>query len=641
TLPLPQNAAVDDMTIRVGDRTVKGRIKRREEARAIYEAARGSGRTAALLDQERPNIFTQAVANIRPHEKVTVIIQYVETLKYENGAYDFVFPMVVGPRYTPRSQASTEDAARIAPPVTAKGTRAGHDITIGVTIDAGVPIQFLRSLTHDIDIQRPSPRQAVLSLRNKSEIPNKDFVLEYDVSGKGIEDALLAHHDARGGFFSLILQPPAKVTPREVAPKELVFVIDTSGSMMGYPLEKVKEAMRHALTGMNPRDTFNVITFSGDTHILFPQPVPASAENVQRAQSFLDGRRGSGGTEMMKAIRAALDPSDLQDHLRIACFMTDGYVGNDMEIIAEVQKHKNARVFSFGIGSSVNRFLLDKMAEYGRGEVEYVSLEDDGSAAAKRFHERVRNPLLTDVTVEWAGMPVSDIYPRNIPDLFSAKPVVLSGRYNGSAKGVIRLRGRMGGRDFSRDIPVTLPATEAKNESIATLWARRKVDDLMGQDWAGAQRGTPNPAMREEVTKTGLDFRLMTQFTSFVAVEESIVTEGGRPRRIEIPVEMPHGVQYEASTERRSARARTSHRPAAETASAASPSCAPSVRNRCRRFQCLMNSRRSRSRTNAAAQARRYPSTCRDRRLTRSARSTPLSRRWRLRARRRSTCRSG
>ena len=534
TFPLPHNAAIDDMTIRVGDRTVKGKIKRREEARAIYEAARDSGRTAALLDQERPNIFTQAVANIRPHEKVTVIIQYVETLKYENGAYDFVFPMVVGPRYMPRSQAGTEDAARIAPPVTAKGTRAGHDITIAVTIDAGVPIQFLRSLTHDIDIQRPSPRQAVLTLKNKSEIPNKDFVLEYDVSGKRMEDALLAHHDARGGFFSLILQPPAKVTAQEVAPKELVFVIDTSGSMMGFPLEKAKEAVKHALAGMNPRDTFNMITFSGDTHILFPQPVPATKENVQRAQSFLEGRRGSGGTEMMKAIRAALDPSDVQDHVRVVCFMTDGYVGNDMEIIAEVQKHKNARVFSFGIGSAVNRFLLDKMAEYGRGEVEYVGLEDDGSAAAKRFHERVRNPLLTDVTVEWAGMPVSDVYPRRIPDLFSAKPVVLSGRYNGQAKGTIRLRGKMGGRDFSRDIAVTLPAVEVKNEAIATLWARRRVDDLMGQ-----------PAMREEVTKTALDFRLMTQFTSFVAVEESVVTENGKPRRIEVPVEMPHGVQYE------------------------------------------------------------------------------------------------
>src|SRR6185436_10450999 len=250
------------------------------------------------------------------------------------------------------------------------------------------------------------------------------------------------------------------------------------------PIEKAKETMRLALGNLNPSDTFNLITFAGDTSILFPEPVPATRENLRKAQAFLRTYIGSGGTEMMKAIEAALRPSDDQSHVRVVCFMTDGYVGNEMEIIAEIQKHPNARVFAFGIGQSVNRFLLDKMAEAGRGEVEYVGLNDDGSAAARRFHERVRNPLLTDISIDWNGMAVDDVYPKTIPDLFGAKPVILTGRYAGDGKGVIRLKGKMSGRDFIREIPVDFSSL-AQHDVLATLWARTRVDDLMSNDLKG------------------------------------------------------------------------------------------------------------------------------------------------------------
>src|SRR5262249_25681286 len=228
--------------------------------------------------------------------------------------------------------------------------------------------------------------------------------------------------------------------------------------------------------------------------------------------------------------------------VRIACFMTDGYVGNDMEIISEIQKHPNARVFAFGIGSSVNRFLLDKMAEHGRGEVEYVTLNDDGSAAAKRFHERIRNPLLTDISIGWSGLPVTDIYPKQLPDLFGAKPLVINGRYTSGARGVIKLKGKMSGRDFARDIQVELPENESRHDVLATLWARTRIDDLMSQDYKGIQNGNAREDIREGITQLGLNFRLMTQFTSFVAVEEMTITDGGEPRRIEVPVDMPDGV---------------------------------------------------------------------------------------------------
>ncbi|MCX6628137.1 MAG: VIT and VWA domain-containing protein [Candidatus Solibacter sp.] len=539
TFPLPPDSAVDDMTMHVGERTIRGLIKPRDEARKIYEEARRTGRIASLLDQERPNIFTQAVANIVPGATVKIQISYVETVPYEAGAYAFNFPMVVAPRYMPRR--GVPDAARIAPPVTPEGTRAGHDISVDVRIDAGVPIEAIESRTHDVAVERPNPRQAVVKLRDKAVIPNKDFILKYGVAGRRVEDAVLTHT----GYFTLLLQPPDRVQPEEIAPKELVFVLDTSGSMSGFPVEKAKEAMGLALDGLNPRDTFNLITFAGDTHILFPKPVPATPENRRQAREFLNSRSGSGGTEMMKAIRAALSPSDAPERTRVVCFMTDGEVGNDLEIIAEVQRHPNARVFAFGIGSSVNHFLLDGMARYGRGEVEYVGLQDDGSAAARRFHERVHSPLLTDIAIDWGGLAVTGVYPARIPDLFAAKPLVVSGRYTSPGAGVIRLRGKMAGRDFTREIRVNLPASQPENAMLATLWARRRVEDLMSQDFGGLQRGAMRDDLKQQITKLGIDYRLMTPFTSFVAVEEKVITEGGAPRRVEVPVEMPDGMSYE------------------------------------------------------------------------------------------------
>jgi Ca-activated chloride channel family protein len=560
TFPLPSAAAVDDMTITVGNRTVKGKIMRREDAQATYDAARANGQVAALLHQQRPNIFTQAVANILPGQQINVTISYVETLKYDTGSYEWSFPMVVGARYIPAAEVNDDsgsratnapenaganaqpdaaarvpDAAQISPPQVSAGMRPGHDISIEVNIDSGVPLIGFQSVTHEIEALQPGQGKATVRLKDQASVPNKDFVLKYEVAGNQIEDALLTHRGAGGGFFTFILQPPARVTAADVMPKELVFVLDTSGSMGGFPLDKAIETMRLALDGLYPQDTFNIITFAGDTRILFPEPVPATPANLKKAKELLTHTKSDGGTEMMKAIRAALAPSDQSDHVRITCFLTDGQVGNDMEIIAEVQKHPRARVFALGFGDA-NRFLLDKITEYGRGEVEYVTENGDSSGVAKRFHERVRNPLLTDVTIDWGGLAVDSVYPQTIPDLFSAKPVVISGRYATPGTGVIRLKGMMSGREFVREIPVSLPDNEPQHDVLATLWARRKVDDLMGRDMQGMQAGTMKEDLKKEITSLGLTYRMMTQFTSFVAVEDTSVTDGTEPRRVDVPV---------------------------------------------------------------------------------------------------------
>jgi Ca-activated chloride channel family protein len=594
TFPLPQNAAVNDMTMNVAGRTIKGVIKKRDEAQKIYQQAVQAGHTAALLDQERPNIFTQSVGNIPPGGSVKVEISYIETLKYEAGAYEFVYPMVVGPRYIPGSPTGKQgggwapdtdrvpDASRITPPVAGvhygvKGTRAGHDISLAVKLDAGVTIQEIKSPTHDVDKFQPNVHAAEVKLRNANEIPNRDFVLRYDVAGAKIEDALLTTasplkvRETRGGgdagvtdgFFTFILQPPDRVRDEDANARELIFVLDTSGSMSGFPIETAKKVMKRAIEHMRPQDTFNLVTFAGDTHVLFPQPVTASAANIAQATSFLNGTYGSGGTEMMKAIKIALgdDGSDVAackpwqdcatrspqtpDGVRIVCFMTDGYVGNDMEIIGAIQKHPEARVFSFGIGTAVNRFLLDKMAEAGRGEVEYVLNDEEAPEAADRFYERVHTPVLTDISIDWHGLPVSEVMPQKPLDLFTAKPLVLTGRFAQPASGTITLRGKRAGKAFERNIKVDLPASSNANQALAQLWARKKIDEVMAGDWNGIQNGNPAAAVKDKVTQLGLDYRLMTQFTSFVAVEEQTVVEGGQRRTIQVPVEMPQGVSPE------------------------------------------------------------------------------------------------
>lgn len=575
--PLPASAAVDDMTLTVGDRVIRGVIKERQEARAIYDAARARGNVAALLDQERANIFTQTVANIEPGARVTVEIKYVETLKYDEGWYEFSFPMVVGPRYIPGQPVSQRglgwapdtdrvpDASHITPPVAPKGTRAGHDIDLTVNIDAGRPITGLTSLLHDVDDRRPTAAQAVVALKNSAEIPNRDFVLRYRTADNAIGDALVTHVDTRGGFFTLILEPPVRSARVAAVPRELVFVLDTSGSMSGFPIEKAKEVMSRAISAMRPGDSFNMITFSGDTNILWSQPRPATSANIQAAQEFLATRAGGGGTEMMKAIEAALAPiracgaagDDLmsrqpddarpaQHAMRICCFMTDGYVGNDMEIIDAVKRYAaNTRVFSFGIGNSVNRYLLDGMARAGRGEVEYVTLNGDASEAVNRFAERIASPVLADVAIDWNGADVRDLQPAVIPDLFTSKPIVVHGRYERGGEATIRLRGRTAEGSFSRDVRINLPSRDSSHPALASLWARSCIEELTWRDLVGIQQGRPDGSIRAQIIDLGLKFALMTQFTSFVAVEEMRITEGGIARTVAVPVEMPEGVSHE------------------------------------------------------------------------------------------------
>src|SRR3989449_2537706 len=406
SFPLSDRAAVDAMSMRTGERTIHGEIKRREEARRIYEAARKAGQVAALLDQERPNIFTQTLANLIPGATVEIRIEYVEPLVFRDGTFEFSFPTVVGPRFIPGAPtghagtgwapdtARVPDASRITPPVTPEGTRAGHDIAIAVDIDAGVPILDVVSPLHEIDVERPEANKARVHLRDQAEIPNRDFVLRYEVAGDEVRSGYLAHRDGEGdGYVTFVLLPPKRVTSETAAPKEMIFVIDRSGSQAGLPLEKAKETMRWILDHMNPNDTFQVVDFGNTANVLFPTPQPASPEMKRQARAHIDALEANGGTMMAEAVRTVCSLPAHANRLRVVTFMTDGYIGNDFEVIDLVRSLRGtSRWFSFGAGNGVNRFLLEGLARAGGGEVDYILLNDSGEAGAQRLYRRIAPP---------------------------------------------------------------------------------------------------------------------------------------------------------------------------------------------------------------------------------------------------------
>ena len=557
--PMPSDAAVHTMFFRIGDRVVHGVVKEREEAKRTYEEAKAEGRTAALLEQERDNLFTQSLANIPPKERIVVLLRWVHEVPYEAGVHELALPTTVGPRYVPgepvpaawdsgRGEAPdtdrVPDASRITPPTLAPGARSGRDLAVVVRLLAGVRPGDVSSPTHAVRVEREGDG-AVARIRPEDAIPNRDFVLRYRVADEhsGVRFRLAAHRKGAEGFAALSFQPPADVAADEVPPRELVFVLDCSGSMSGDPLDKARAVVERALSGARPGDTFQIVRFSDRASGLGTMPLPVTAANISRGMEYLHGLHGGGGTEMLSGIRAALaTPSD-RGRLRIVMFLTDGYIGNETEIMAEVQRQLGqTRIFAFGVGSSVNRYLLDRLAEVGRGAVEYVLPGDDTEAAVDRFYRRIHAPVLTDISVDWGRLSAEDTLPRPIPDLFVGQPLVLVTRYAEPGKGRVRIRGRLAGKPFEQVVPVHLPAESDAHPALPVLWARREVHRLSLLD-----PEQPAPETYDRIVELGVHFGIATQHTSFVAVERRIRTGVDLPlTTVLIPNEMPEGVTFES-----------------------------------------------------------------------------------------------
>ncbi|MBA7663976.1 hypothetical protein ES703_72025 [subsurface metagenome] len=553
--PLPQNAAVNEFIMIIGERRIRGIIRERKEAERIYREARRQGYVASLLTQERPNIFTQKVANIEPGKEIDVNIKYFNTLAYVDGWYEFIFPMVVGPRFNPPGYtdgvgAVASGKAGISGQKTEvqylkPGERSGHDISLAVDIDAGVAIEEVVCSSHVITNSSPGPEKRTVKLNSLDSIPNKDFILRYKVAGKTVKSAVVTHRNERGGFFTLMLYPPANLSHLKRAPMEMIFVLDCSGSMRGKPIAKAKDAISRALRKLGPNDTFQIIRFSNNASQFGPDPVPASAANIRRALKYVDSLHGSGGTMMIEGIKAALDFPHDHHRFRLVSFMTDGYIGNEVEILAAIHKRLGAsRIFSFGVGSSVNRYLLDRMAKLGKGAVAYIGLNDSAGQVVDLFYERISHPALTDVTIDWGDMRVTDVYPRRIPDLFVGRPVILTGRFNGQRSTTIRVTGKVGDLTQEIAIPVALDDSAAAHLGIACVWARKKIEDMANQATYDSNSDLPG-----QIKQVALEYSLMSAYTAFVAVDSSRQTAGDHGVTVAVPVPVPDGVRYETTVQ--------------------------------------------------------------------------------------------
>ncbi len=534
--PLPTGAAVSEMTITTGTRTIRGSIQERDKAKQIYEAARSKGFVAALLTQERPNLFTQSIANLEPASTVIVTLHYVQRLAYEDGAYSVVFPMVAGPRYLPRSAKDPAVQPEVLPP----GLRSSHDISLAVELDAGVPIEGITSPSHQLVIERApaSANTARIRIASADTIPNKDFILRYQVAGSAAHFGVIAHRDGGTGSFVFLAQPPTTAQPKDIAPRELVFVLDTSSSMRGAPLVKAKELIRRALWNLRPDDTFQIVRFDDRASALGAAPIANKPNNIDLTLRWLAALEAGGTTEMITGVETALALPHDPLRVRIVAFITDGYVGNEDEILRSVGKHVNdTRLFTFGVGSAVNRYLLEEMAAIGRGAVQVVRPDEDTASAVASFGRRIDAPLLTDLRIEWGTLPVRDVVPQAIPDLFLGQPLALSGHYTGGGSGVITVRGRQAGREVSFQVAVSLP-DHAARPAIATLWARERITELSRRILRKA-----DPAIDREILGLALEHHLLTGSTAFVAVDDSRVTAGGAAKRVAVPVEVPDAVR--------------------------------------------------------------------------------------------------
>ena len=546
--PLPDEAAVDDMEIKIGDRIIKGNIKKREEAQAIYEQAKQQGRTAGLLEQERNNIFTQSLANIKPGEQIDVTIRYTDSLKFEGGNYEFVFPMVVGPRFIPGTAIDgsgdtdiVPDASRITPPITPPETRTGHDIGVTVEIDAGIPISNVRSTSHQLQIEHDE--QIVRVKLGKSDtIPNKDLILRYQVSGNNTEATVLTQADKRGGHFAVYLIPALDYQTNEIVAKDVVFLMDTSGSQQGDPLRKCQELMRRFINGLNPHDTFSIIDFSNTTQHLSAAPLSNTPQNRALAINYINRLTADGGTYLLPGIQAVLKFPASAGRLRSIVLLTDGYIGNDNEILAEVQRELKPgnRLYSFGVGSSVNRFLLNRIAEIGRGTYQIVRQDEPTEEVAEKFFRQINNPVLTNIQVTFEGtgeMPI--IYPSIAPDLFAEQPLILFGRKLDRTAGNLCLRGiAAGGKAYEKTFYLNFE--ETGNSAIAQLWGRARIKDLMK-----SMVSVETTEGVEAVTDTALTYQLLSQYTAFVAVSDDVrVNPESVSLSMQVPVEMPEGVSH-------------------------------------------------------------------------------------------------
>jgi Ca-activated chloride channel family protein len=539
--PLPHDAAVTDFVLRIGARTIRGDIQELKQAREAYENARESGQRAGLLEQRRPNLFGLRLANIQPGEIIQAEVRYQQRLTFNEDGYEFVFPMGITPKYD--SPTNPGEGEGTQAPIARQGEKVGP-LKLSIAVDAGLACGDPVSPSHPLEVSRLDERRFQVRLAGE-QIPDHDFVLRFAVCGDLPRAAAWSSPSADGAYFLASILPPRPESEPLPGRREFIFVLDRSGSMSGEPIVQARNALRACLRALNLEDTFRILLFDDQMEWYQAEWSHVSQASIDQADAYLAGVDARGGTEIVTALESALNlPADAA-RTRFVVFLTDGAVSAEARTLESLRrKLGSARVFTFGIGPSVNRALLAQMARFGRGEAEFLQSDEDIEGAIIRFQDRVSFPALTDITLRWKGAKAWDLYPARLPDLYIGQPLLICGRYKASGKSdpVLLVSGRRGEEAFEAE--VTLQAGQAADTALARVWARARVDELLDQAVFEPDKAD---TIRSAVIGLSLEHRLVTPFSAFVAVDEQPGQKKARkPRLIRVSQPLPAGLEMDA-----------------------------------------------------------------------------------------------
>lgn len=537
--PLPSEAAVEDFEIRLKDRVVKSSVKEREQAKVAYEQAKADGKKAALFEQERPNIFTTSVANLLPGESVDICFSYVEPLRFRKDRYDIAFPMVVGTRYIPFDY-KKPDAGRLNPPVLHPSIDPGHRLSIEVSL-AGFPVKEVVSSTHAIEVRENERDRYLVSLSRSETVPDSEFSIAVLLRKNEAPSVSFVQSSADEAYGLLSVFPPiGKKRKHKPLPRDVVFLIDTSGSMSGESIAQARSGLNRCLDMLQPEDRFTVVRFSSGFSWFSPALRAAEPDKLAAATEYIDGLAATGGTEMQPALEYVLDllPHETA-RLPMVVFLTDGDVGNEDSLINLLSKKLgDTRLFTFGIGSAPNEFLMHRMAETGRGKSRFIRSHEDVGEVMADFFQTLEAPVLTDVSVHWEGASVH-AYPERCPDIFHGRPLQLVARASGGFGGCIRISGLLDGEKQEYHVDIG-GETAGRHAAIGKLYGRMQIKDLMVRLMQADEPGCQEE-LKQTIIKTALKHQLVTRYTSRVAIEERVVVKGGDLVSVNVPVPAPKG----------------------------------------------------------------------------------------------------
>ena len=538
--PLSTQAAVHKMQMTIGDRTINAKIFERKEAKKVYKKAVRQGKRAAKLDQNRPNVFQMAVGNIMPGDEISIDIYHTEMLVPINGEYQFVAPAVVGPRFTGER---TKNEETFNTPHTAKGISDTFNYDMTVNINAGMAIQKVSSTSHKVNITYPDLKTAEVFLSKSNKNPsNRDFILNYNLRGNKIQSGLLLYEHGDENFFSFQMEPSSTIQLADIPSREYIFIVDVSGSMNGYPLEVSKELMRNLLCNLRTTDTFNVQLFASSSTVFSRTSVEANGENIEAAIRFLSEGQGGGGTRLLSALQEAYKlPRKEESSSRSMVVITDGYISVEKEAFEIISNNLNtANVFTFGIGSSVNRYLVEGMAKVSNSESFVATNKKEAQNVAQDFKEYISKPLFSQIKMETNGFDIYDVQPQSIPDVFSGRPITVFGKYQGKPKGNIVITGYQGKQMVKQEYKVSNHNLSRKNKALRYLWARKKIEELDDYKKLFDQN------VKDSVIALGIQYNLATKYTSFVAVDNVVVNKDGSLKKVKQPLPMPKNVNNSA-----------------------------------------------------------------------------------------------